>query len=177
MTCQKLLRLLPELHDRRGGIHRHAAHVCRLVVFIEQEACICRRTYRALDVHKTALPAPLDALITDLCSRCCYSVTTAAPPGSCGTGRRGPRPGWLCSTRSHAGSSPGWHSQDLQRHDIDGVKHMCRSLHPFQVTWGSNESICFTTTLHLHPTPCMPSLGMKDLMMSSVLETGGGLSR
>ena len=56
------------------------------------------------------------AVFTDLCSTCCCSATRAAPPGSCRRGRRGPRPGWRCSKHSHAGSSPGWHSPDLQRH-------------------------------------------------------------
>lgn len=61
-------------------------------------------------------PALMLAACADRCSMCCYSVTRATPPGSCRPGRKAPRPGWRCSKRSRAGSSPGWRIRDLCGH-------------------------------------------------------------
>lgn len=69
-----------------------------------------------LEVINTVQSFRCDLSFTHRCSTCCYSATREAPPGSCRTGRREPKPVWRCNTHSHEEWSADWHSQDLQMH-------------------------------------------------------------
>lgn len=95
------LHSLPKLHDGRGCVGQQAAHIGHHVPLVKLDTRLCGG-----DAHKTSSPVAPEARhnyffkmkwrpspFAHRCSTCCCSATTAAPPGSCRTGRRGPRPG------------------------------------------------------------------------------------